>query len=252
MRPRLDKLNSWRGSPIPTRLNLFLSFPHCDQILQTYELMARIPQRYISVSTDMKILVMPNVYAPDLFTDSLKFAEIVPDLVGDSSLLEVGCGTGILSLLCAKNGAYVVATDINPYAVMNSRINSRILRLSFDVRKGDIYSPVKKTEKFDFIFWLHPFNNSTFPVEDVLLRSGFEYKYAGLRRYISEARSHLTPKGRLLLGTGSNADVESIKTIAGENGYAIDVLREMNAPLIRGSEIRIRYLLIEFVPKSRV
>ncbi|MDG1897862.1 MAG: 50S ribosomal protein L11 methyltransferase [Fuerstiella sp.] len=47
------------------------------------------------------------------------------DLVHGKSVLEIGTGSGIVSLCCSQAGASrIVATDINPWAVRNAVYNA--------------------------------------------------------------------------------------------------------------------------------
>lgn len=204
-----------------------------------------MPPRYTVSCGDFEITVLKNVYAPRFFTDSVWFLDVVPVILKGTSFLEIGCGTGIISIACAMQGANVVATDINPDAVKNTRINAENHNLEIDVREGDVYGPLRSSERFNFIFWAHPFNNSPEPVNDILLRSGFDYQYEGLKKYIAGARDHLTPKGRLLLGTGDSADIGTITSVAAEHGYTPVVLEAINMPLEEGGDIMIRYLLLD-------
>ena len=187
--------------------------------------------------------VLPNVYAPTYFTDSLWFAEQLPEIVKSGSLLEIGTGTGIIAISCATMGARVVCTDVNPIAVQNARINVRRYRLSVSVRKGNLYEPLRPKERFDFIFWAHPFNNWKSEVTDLLLKSGRDHAYQGLRGYIAGAYRHLRAGGKLLLGTGDSADLLTLAAIAAEFGYALDPLREVSMQLELGRKAMIRYFI---------
>jgi release factor glutamine methyltransferase len=197
----------------------------------------------------LSFVVLPDVYAPTAFTDTLWFAEQIRDIVGQKSLLEIGTGTGAISVFAALNGAQVVATDINPQAIENARLNAEKHNISVSVRLGNLYDPIAQDEKFDFIFWAHPFNNWETPVGDMLLKSGMDYQYQALRGYIEGARTHLTENGKLLLGTGDTADLETISSIAEANGYELVLLREITMPLEEGSKSTITDLLYEFKQK---
>ena len=197
---------------------------------------------------DVSLTVLPEVYAPTSFTDTLWFAEQVRDLVGNRSLLEIGTGTGAISIFAARNGAKVVATDINPEAVKNARFNAGKHNLDISVREGNLYEPLANEEKFDFIFWAHPFNNWETPVTDLLLISGMDYHYQALKGYIEGARAHLSPEGKLLIGTGDTADLQIISDTATANGYTLNLLKSITMPLEEGGTAVITDLLYEFVP----
>lgn len=118
--------------------------------------------------------------------------------------------------------------------------------MNISVRKGDVYQAITHNEKFDFIFWAHPFNAWNMKV-DMLLASGIDPQYQSLRKYIIGAKTHLKPDGKLLLGTGDSADLNLIASIAKENGYKLKLLRETEQPLEPGNEAKIRDLIYEFV-----
>jgi release factor glutamine methyltransferase len=191
------------------------------------------------------LTVLPNVYAPRFFTDSLWFAQQLSGIVGDKSLLEIGTGTGLIAVTCAQNGARVVATDVNPDAVKNAQLNVARHHLSIPVLEGNLFDPVKPTERFDYIFWAHPFNNWEVPVQDMLQRSGMDYNYEGLRAYIAGAKHHLTSRGKLLLGTGDSADLTTVTTIAMEHGYRLRLLDQAQMPLEEGGRLLVQYLICE-------
>ena len=70
---------------------------------------------------EFNIPVPPTVYPPREDTDLL--ARVLGQLFPrpGSTWLEIGCGSGILSLYAARNGCRVTACDINPFAVAATR-----------------------------------------------------------------------------------------------------------------------------------
>ena len=63
----------------------------------------------------------PEVYPPS--DDSILLIESL-DVVPGEKVLEVGCGSGVVSIHCAKNGCDVTAVDVNPRAVELARRNA--------------------------------------------------------------------------------------------------------------------------------
>lgn len=217
-------------------------------LFQIYDKIKSHTEAYESVSNGVSIVILPNVFSPKYFTDSEYFAKVISETVGDKSLLEVGTGTGIVALSAALRGSNVTALDINPDAVENTKLNFKKYNISTDnVLFSDVYSALGDNQKFDFIFWNHPFNNWPEQVEDVLLLAGLDYQYTALSRYVSDAYKHLKEGGRLLLGTGNNADLSSINIIAQENGYVTKVIAEEIFPLEAEGDLINSYLVLEFV-----
>lgn len=79
----------------------------------------------------------PDVYEPS--DDTFLLAEVVSETVEKGQpFLEVGCGTGLVSMAAARAGARVVATDRNPHAVRLTRDNGRENGLALDVVLTDL------------------------------------------------------------------------------------------------------------------
>jgi methylase of polypeptide subunit release factors len=197
-----------------------------------------------------KLYIFPDVFSPAYFTDSNWFAKTVAKIVGKHSLLEIGTGTGIVALFAALNGANVTVSDINPAAVKNAEYNFKYHQIKAKAYCGDMYKPIPSKEKFDFIFWNHPFSKGTNPNEDILLKSGFDFQYQGLEQYISEAHFHLNPKGRLLLGTGNFARLSEVKKLSAKYNYKLKLLKKISMPLTAGNTIENNYRVYELVKKS--
>ncbi|OGG57970.1 hypothetical protein A2853_03535 [Candidatus Kaiserbacteria bacterium RIFCSPHIGHO2_01_FULL_55_17] len=221
-----------------------------EEVLAVFDKMRSHKELYEMKAGKFSLTILPNVFSPKYFTDSLWFAETLPEIVGKKRLLEVGPGTGIISLYCADAGAAVTATDINPEATKNTELNAKKNGLDISVRNGDMFAAIRDDEKFDVIFWNHPFNNWNKPVDEMLLRAGLDEQYAGLRKYTREARKYLDEGGQLLLGTGDMADIQEIEKIAEENGYQLTLLRKVDLPLEADSKVLNSYLIYRFDKKE--
>lgn len=107
---------------------------------------------------DLKISLHPEIYEPS--EDTFQIIESLR-LDKDEKVLEIGSGSGIIALECARRGCDVVCTDVNPYAVVfsesNYNSNKKLLSGSVDVRYGDLFSAVKENERFDVIIFNPPY-----------------------------------------------------------------------------------------------
>ena len=106
----------------------------------------------------LKIKLHPEVYEPS--EDTFQVIEAL-NIRGDEKILEIGTGSGLISLECARQGARVVSTDINPFACQNLEENylknSVLIKGSLWVRKGDLFEPLKENEKFDIVIFNPPY-----------------------------------------------------------------------------------------------
>jgi len=107
---------------------------------------------------DLTISLHPEVYDPA--EDSFLLLESITVSPTDS-ILELGTGCGLIALACASQGANVVCSDINPYAVQltrqNIEQNRHLIKGIIEVRQGDLFSVLKKQERFNVIVFNPPY-----------------------------------------------------------------------------------------------
>jgi tetratricopeptide (TPR) repeat protein/methylase of polypeptide subunit release factors len=177
-------------------------------------------------------VVHPQVFSPRYYGETAFFARHLPVEQNDE-FLEIGCGTGVISIFAALNGASrVVATDISPRAVENARENVRRHGLEdvVDVRHGDIYSCITEGERFDAIFWALPVAHIDRSREELseLERTVFDPNYEILDRFVGGARPFLKPEGRVLFGTSPTlGHIEKVKKIVGAHRFEMQLLEEI-------------------------
>ena len=144
------------------------------------------------------------------------------DLVKDKRVLEIGCGTGLLSLCCAQAGArHVVATDINPSAIANAAYNAEQLGLSdkLELRlvKRDTpgaFAVIDRGERFDVIISNPPWEDA--PTDSFESHAFYDPHFALLRSLLADFRLHLKPNGRLLLAYGCVDAIKKARAISDE------------------------------------
>src|SRR6185436_6799030 len=64
--------------------------------------------------------------------------------------LELGCGSGLISIYAAKKGAMVTATDINETALLFLAKNSRFNNTALRIIKSDLFHDISE-QAFDII-----------------------------------------------------------------------------------------------------
>jgi len=86
-----------------------------------------------------ELLVPKTVYPPR--KDSEMLADCINNLgEPNGRAMEIGCGTGLISIILAKNGWKVEAFDINPYAVISTEenISRASVKQSISVNEGGL------------------------------------------------------------------------------------------------------------------
>ncbi|MFI7290604.1 methyltransferase [Streptomyces anulatus] len=187
-----------------------------------------------------------GVFPSTLSAATEVLASIVPYPSG-GSFLEVGCGTGVISVTAALHGcASVTALDINDKAVANTVANAERHGVGDRVRvlHSDMYTALDPADRFDTIFWNVPWTyvEDDFALSTDLHSAVFDPGYQGQARYIAGAHKYLADGGRLLLGTADLGDRDRLDAIAEEAGVGVELLRRVR----RIEEVRVmEYHLLE-------
>lgn len=173
---------------------------------------------------------LPEVFSPKVFGEDNTLQKAIP-LPEDASVLEIGPATGHFVVLCALHGAKkVVAVDISPQAVENTKINASRYDVSHivDARCGDIFSPLQANEKFDVIFWDIPLNHREQPTKTLLEKSIFDPNHELLKRYIKEADRYLNKDGRVYLSySSSHGDEDYLIALADHYHWQLKKVKEI-------------------------
>jgi len=207
-----------------------------DYIEGTYKILknsAGEKQKYEIEIKGKKFIVFPNVFSPKYFRDTEFFVENLP-IIKDEKFLEIGSGIGIISIFAIYNGAsFVVAVDINPDAVKNTKANLKKHNLTkqADVFQSDIFSSLKKSEKFNTIFWNIPFGYVEKENLSLVEKSVFDTNYKDTKKFIDDAKKHLEKNGRLLIGFSTTIGrFDLLKKYLEDNDFQYKIIAEITAP----------------------
>jgi release factor glutamine methyltransferase len=164
------------------------------------------------------IKISPSVYEPS--EDSFLLTEAALSQIKDSErILEVGCGSGIISAVIKTNTkARVTGIDINPYAAACARDNG------VDAIIGDLLSCIKG--KFDIIIFNPPYlpTNESERTNDwinVALDGGYDGREI-INRFLEEAGDHLADNGLVLILVSSFTGIEEVKSMMKSLDYDIE------------------------------
>ncbi len=165
----------------------------------------------------MNIAVDPGVY--QTAGDSELMAEVVR-ISKHETFLEVGCGTGVVSIAVARRAARGVAVDINERAVANAVRNARTHHVSnVEFFVSNVFEKV--SGQFDVIICNPPYTKHE--VRDTIDRMFWDPNDEMKRAFFREVGTHLAPGGRIYFGWADFADIDVNLpfTLAAEYGYAL-------------------------------
>ncbi|MDR3205745.1 MAG: methyltransferase [Candidatus Methanoplasma sp.] len=189
----------------------------------------------MNIDKDLAIETDDEVYPPS--DDSYLLIESL-EMRPKEKVLEIGCGSGIVSIHCAKNGALVTCGDVNSKAVTLTKKNAALNNIRLDVRETDVYSRI--SEVFDTII----FNLPYLPVNDEGLLavswSGGDDGMGPLPELLDYAPYHLEDGGRVVIVVSSLMDGDRMNAFL--SAYNVSILGEL--PLffekLRVLEIKLR------------
>ena len=153
-----------------------------------------------------KLAVLPGTFNPALTNVSPFFAENLSVRWAGEHFLEVGAGTGFISILLAQRGAKVTATDMTGVAEKCVRKNVRRFKLGKKIRfvRSNLFEGVVG-QKFDTIVFNPPLvpKAPTIPYGDRttrhLVTAIFDPHSKVITGFFREARKHLAESGRILI-----------------------------------------------------
>ena len=158
--------------------------------------------------------------------------------VGSEKVLEIGCGSGVVSLHCARNGCSVVSVDINPNAVAAAAHNATRNGVELDVRESDVYSNV--TERFDLIIFNLPYLPENDEGLEAKAWSGGPDGMGPLPKVLNGLEEHLTENGRLVIVVSSLMEQLALRALL--EGYVVNCLGTLPLFFEQLSVLEIRAL----------
>ena len=179
---------------------------------------------------ELTIYLHPEVYEPA--EDTFQLLEVLNVKKGDT-VFEIGAGCGIIALECCKNGANVLCSDINPFAVELTRRNydenKALMKGKFETRKGDLFQVLTLSERFDIIIFNPPYL-PTKP-KDLVGGSGWFDKAVdggddGLKIiefFINGLQKHLAQNGQGYFVFSSLSDRKKLETYISKKGFKKEI-----------------------------
>ncbi len=130
-------------------------------------------------------------------------------------VLEVGTGSGIVSLFLKDAAARVVATDISPFACENARLNG------VEVIRTDLYRGI--CGKFDLIIFNPPYLPTS---DEERLKSWLNRAFDGgptgrkeIARFLGGVDDILAPGGRIMMVMSTLTGVEEVNKMFSGYGF---------------------------------
>jgi release factor glutamine methyltransferase len=137
--------------------------------------------------------------------------------------LEVGCGSGFLSILASKLGATVTSIDINPVAITTTEKNAQLNKVKLTTFQSNLFANI--SEKFDLIF----FNPPYLPDNDNIGHKETWAEEDNISRFTEQVKSYLNPNGTILLLISSLTKTPASDLLK-KQGFTVKIIAKKKIP----------------------
>lgn len=171
------------------------------------------------------VTVLPGVFHPGLFSSTrLILGYLENKIQAGDTVLEIGSGTGLISVIAAKAGARVTALDISIKAVENTKANARTNQVEIEAVHSDLFQHLKK----DVFRWI--IINPPYYTGDPKSESDFAWYCGENFEYFKNLFSGLPnvsdSKTFIIMALTKGCDLEQIFAIGKRMGFSFALLRE--------------------------
>ena len=197
------------------------------------------------------IVASDNVLPPQSQETATLFRQGLENLPLPSGLLDLGCGSGLLSIMAARlfPQAQIIATDIMPEATATTKINlqKQELQNRVEVCQGDLFQNLKG-QTFDVIIF-----NAPWVVARVRSRAEIptnDEKQQTITCFFEQVDRHLAPQGHLLLGYADHSGEKAINRLTdliNQAGYKIGQLYKARVVTHRSKKRRENIMVYDLV-----
>jgi len=174
---------------------------------------------------DITVKVLPGVFHPGLFFSTkilLKYLESIE--LKDKTLLELGAGTGLISIFAANQNAKVKATDINSVAIKNIKLNAEMNKVELNILRSDLFDNIPK-QIFDFIIINPPYfpkDPKTESEQAWFCGSDFQF----FRKLFKQIGDYICASTNIIIILSEDCDIEMIKSLAKENDFTLNEIHK--------------------------
>ncbi|MBQ4821784.1 methyltransferase [Aquimarina sp. MMG016] len=174
---------------------------------------------------NVEAIVHPGVFPPHLtISTKILLNYLKTQSLKNKTLLELGCGSGIISLFAAYQGAIVTASDINPSALQGLKVSSSKSDLHISIRYSDLFENLTNM-RFDYIIINPPY----YPKEPKNIKeeawfcgSNFEY----FKKLFFQLPEYVKKDNCVLMILSQDCEIKHIESIASKNNLSFKSILE--------------------------
>jgi release factor glutamine methyltransferase len=179
--------------------------------------------------------IPPQVFHPGFFfSTKLLLRYISKDHLSHKTFLELGAGSGLLSIYAARKGANVFATDINPISIECIKTNAEENGVEINTLHSNLFDAIAH-QQFDFILINPPYyKNKPSSVTEYAWYCGENGEY--FQKLFSNLADYMHEHSNVLMVLCDGCDIALVKKLATEKIF------HMNCVYVKETLIEKNYI----------
>lgn len=175
-----------------------------------------------------KLKIFKEVFHPKLFFSTKYFYSFLKKQnLSGKRFLEIGCGSGILSMLALRMGATVTAVDIDEKAVENTKLNFAAnfeSTLKYEIIQSDLFNNLQQ-QQFDYIAINPPYYFKS-------IQSASQYAwYCGengeyFQKLFQNLANYMNPHTHVYMILEENCEIDRIKAFASRHNLQFELIEQ--------------------------
>ncbi len=172
---------------------------------------------------EINIKVMPGVFHPGFFFSTKILIEYLSKLkLSGKNILELGAGSGLISVYCAKQNAKVTSSDLNPTAIENIRKNTELNNVKIEAIESDLFDKIER-QYFDYIIINPPyFPKNPKNEKEFAWFCGEDFEY--FKKLFAQLNNFKSKETFVLMILSEDCDLQRITSIANENHFSMNIV----------------------------
>jgi release factor glutamine methyltransferase len=171
------------------------------------------------------------VFNPKDYFSSEIFARFILSLddLNGKYILDMGCGSGVVSVFASSKGARCLAVDINPLSVKAAEENAKENGFGDKIKtmQSNLFESIPPEEKFDIIFFNPPYYEKE-PKTDFekAFFTGAGFKV--IKDFLEQAKNFFAHGGFIYFITSSDLKLDEFLNMVGAGGFEFNIVKKVN------------------------
>jgi release factor glutamine methyltransferase len=175
----------------------------------------------------ISVTVSPGVFHPGLFSSTLFLLKFLRDKpLQAAEFLELGCGTGLISIVAAKANGKVTACDLSMAAIENAKKNFVHNKVDVQLIHSDLFDALGR-KAFDWIVINPPYYARAIEREsDLAWNCGEHFQY--YQKLLQSLPRFVHANTEVIMVLTQGCEMNKIFDIASMHGFYFQLLMEKN------------------------